>query len=136
MNENSALISQRCEELRELLRDETIDDAAVTQMTDELIGLVKDAYWCSRLRDDFDWPFEELIEKGHYEETIQLIKTILDKEDCSQEQGDLHLLMGICHFHLERFEDAETEFVLAIDDDEDYADEANPYRDAIREKLK
>ena len=127
MNENSPLITKSCAELNALCKLKRRDDAAIAKTVDDLIALVEDCYWCSRTRDDFDWPFDAMMEAGHYEDTIRLIHVILKKEYCCLDQGDLHLILGICNYRLERFEESATEFEQAIQDDEDYADEALPY---------
>ena len=127
MGNDVSSIERQCAELRQLLEEGTADKAVIKGKADALVATVEDTDWYSRMRDDFDWPLEPLVDKGYYEEAIRLIETILGKEFCSLDQGDLYLLKGICLYHLGRFEEAKSMLHAAIYDDEDYIDEARPY---------
>ena len=124
-------INNLCKELKaSLIRDD--DLSKIRKLVKEIIELMEASEWYSRLRDDIEWPHVELMNKGLYQEALDILRKVIEKESCNLDQGDLYVKMGICYYYLKDKDNALKYFNRAIEDDEDYVDEARPYLKELR----
>lgn len=124
-------INNLCKELKEsLFRDD--DFSKIKELVKEIIDLMEASEWDSRQRDEIELPHVELMGKGYYQEALDILRKVIEKESCNLDQGDLYVKMGVCYYYLKDKDNALKYFNRAIEDDEDYVDEARPYLKELR----
>ena len=125
-------INQLSLEIKRVLRKRPFFKDSISLQCRELKELILSSEWYSRKVDEIDLPTEMLIHYGFYQEAIDILNAILDKEPCTYDLAFINFDLGVCYFHLGDYQKAEEYFFKVMCEDEDYCDLVNSYRKKMK----
>ena len=128
--------SKKCQHIKDLLLEQPIDKSLVKKEVKELVDFLNQDSWEDYELEEMGIPYIALMEKGLYEEALEVLFVLKENTTCFQNTPGVFFYIGKCYFLLGDYDKAENNFMTALHCDFDEDDSIYEYLREIEKKNK